>query len=50
MELAMLRDIYIRPAGLMAAIEAQPASEVRGAFRLVRASAAEWSFEPAGEG
>ena len=30
----MLREIYIRPAGLMPAIEAAPAIEVRGAFRL----------------
>jgi dihydropteroate synthase len=30
----MLRDIYVRPAGLMAAIEASPATEVRGGFRL----------------
>ncbi len=30
----MLREIYVRPAGLMAAIEAQPATEVRGGFRL----------------
>ena len=30
----MLREIYVRPAGLMAAIEAHPATEVRGGFRL----------------
>ena len=30
----MLREIYVRPAGLMATIEAHPATEVRGGFRL----------------
>jgi dihydropteroate synthase len=30
----MLREIYVRPAGLMAAATAQPATEVRGGFRL----------------
>jgi dihydropteroate synthase len=30
----MMREIYIRPAGLMAAVAAQPATEVRGGFRL----------------
>jgi dihydropteroate synthase len=32
--LSMLREIYVRPAGLMAAIAAKPAAEVRGGFRL----------------
>ena len=30
----MLREIYIRPAGLMATAAATPATEVRGGFRL----------------
>lgn len=30
----MLREIYVRPAGLMAASVAKPAAEVRGGFRL----------------